>query len=81
MNGRSRSLNRLLIATYDGAVSPRNGFVELCGRVSLKMAPSVMTLVKGLGLKLRCWWVSCKRFGQYRSLSCENRVRNGKNTL
>lgn len=81
MNGRSRPLNRLLIATYDAAVSPRNVFIEPCGRVSFKMALSVMTLVEGLGLKLRCWWVFCEHFGQYRSLSGDNRVRKGKNTL
>jgi len=55
MNGRSRPLNRLLIATYNAAVSPKNVFIELCGRVGFKMALSLMTLVEGLGLNLMCW--------------------------
>lgn len=81
MKGRSRPLNRLLIATHDAAVSRRNVVIELCRRVSVKMALTVMTLVEGLDLKLRCWSVFCKPYGHYRSLSDENRIRKRKNTL
>jgi hypothetical protein len=81
MKGRNRPLNRLLIATHDAVVRPRNVFIELCRRVSFNITLSVMTLVEGLDLKLRCWWVFYKPYGRYRSISGENRIRKGKNTL
>jgi hypothetical protein len=78
MKGRSRPLNRLLIAKIDAAVSPRIVLIESCRRVSFKMALTVMILGEGLDLKLRFWWVFCKPFGQYRSRSGENRIRKRK---
>jgi hypothetical protein len=73
-------LNQKKKKKIDAAVSPRSVFIELCRRSVFKMTLKVMT-VEGIDLKLRCWWVFCKPYGQYRSLSDENRARKRKNSL